>query len=73
MSEFTPSKDFTEKVMKEVRAMAHTSQDSATPLLWFTAWNYKPVRYALSGAATFLGGWNFIRLYLAFFNPILCM
>lgn len=73
MSEFIPSKDFTETVMKEVRIIANKRKKTTAPLVWIRIWSCKPVRYALSGAATFLGSWNFIRLYLAFFKPIVCM
>jgi hypothetical protein len=70
MTNYTPSPDFVDRVMHEVRACQH--RQKAQPPLVFRLLESRPFRWFLSCSATLIGAWNVARIYLALFAPAVC-
>lgn len=71
MKEFTPSKDFVTRVMHDVDEFTCSREEEK--LAGQLSFLDSPlVKFGLSCSGFFLGCWNLIRIYLAFFSPIIC-
>ncbi len=70
MSGYTPSDDFVQRVMREVRL--YEAEKTAQGNWWVSAMENTTARWCLSSGAAALGIWNIVRIYAVLFVPAIC-